>query len=351
MTLTKNERGYYEVRVKGADGKIKSFSTHKKNKDEARQVIKASKIAELEEAAKMGLLSANVISVLLAGKRMSIEEAIEPWEESMRRNYLSPMSIANTSTWVKSFAQSQGLLRVPLHSLKPEDIDRWVNHPDGMQKASTRGIMLSALRSFFRFCSDSGWIVGNPANLVSVNMDQLLHGQKEATPKLEFSEEEIDQLLRLTRAGAEKESSFWHAAIAIGYCTGLRLGDICTLEWASVTQDFELVVWTKKRDKRVKPFTLAPNRLQEALKGVDRGETPYLFPEQRQIVLTPSRRAQLSSYFARLCSFSGILGKSFHSFRHYYVRELARQGTPIQDISTYVGHSQPGTTEGYLGQG
>jgi integrase len=44
---------------------------------------------------------------------------------------------------------------------------------------------------------------------------------------------------------------FWYCATLIGCYAGLRLGDICSLEWSCLQHPNKLIVWTDKRDTQV----------------------------------------------------------------------------------------------------
>jgi len=52
--------------------------------------------------------------------------------------------------------------------------------------------------------------------------------------------------------------AFWYSVVRIGPCTGLRLGDICSLEWKCFdVAAMTMIVWTDKSDTRIiLPITL-----------------------------------------------------------------------------------------------
>lgn len=347
MTLTKNEHGYYEVRIKGPDGIYKSRSTGKKNKAEAQELVKAAKIAELELAAEMGILSQDVVSVLLTGKRMTVAEAMEPWRDAMERQHRKPRSVANAFTWVTAWAAWGRLEKKTLTSLKAEHFDAWIN-AEGLQKLGTRRVMLSALRSFCTFCTDNGWMQGNPANLAEVDMSSLPHAQKETLRRPCFDETEVDALIAHTGPNGERPDYFWHSAVIIGRWTGLRLGDIACLEWDSIDTELgHLNVWTQKRDRRVS-LSLAPAILKETVDGLDRRHPLFVFPRERDTMLSPARRALLSVQFSRILERCQIQGKSFHCLRATYCTDCDAKGISIDHISRQVGHSNSATTAGYI---
>lgn len=349
MTITKNEHGRWEVRIKTAEGKIKSFSTGKTNRKEAEKIIKDAKLRELEHAAELGVLTQNVIAVLVGGKRTSVADAIDPWLESMTANHRSPNYVLNTGTWIRAWAKEMQLERRQITSIETKDIDQWVNPPCSSKTTlGTRRVMLSAVRNFLTFCGHKGWIQGNPANLVSIDYDSLLHSQKEPLAKSAFTDKEVEWLLQRTSPnGGLAPSVFWHAAVALSRCLGLRLGDICRLEWSSLARGV-ITVWTSKRDKRVQPTVVHPEWLKGALEFLTPNDSAYIFPEQRAISRDPAIRSTLSTQFSRILDGLGIRCKSFHCLRASYVTERELAGVALEEIAIDVGHSDVETTKGYV---
>ena len=138
--------------------------------------------------------------------------------------------------------------------------------------------------------------------------------------------------------------SFWARAVPIGRWTGLRLSDIASLEWASLSTT--IAVWTIKKDKRVE-LPLYPEELEQAVSGIPKVDEKYCFPEQRRIVWDPKRRHALSMQFKRLCHRCGIFGKSFHFLRHTYVTACWAAGEAPEHIAKHVGHSSTSQTRAY----
>lgn len=347
MNLTKNERGIWEVTYKGADGRRHTRSTKVKDKELAKEVVRESRISELELASEMGVLTQDVISVLLTGRKVTVEGAIEPWKEAMQRQHQSFRTIENAEVWIRAWMTSMGLASRMVTSLKVKDFDAWINRADAKQKLGTRKVMLSGLRSFCRFCSNMGWIQGNPANLVRIDYSLMDHEQKETLKKPCFTDKEVAFLEMATRSGASCEDYFWHAAVIIGRYTGLRLGDICCLEWDCLSLNpGYLTVWTRKRDKRVS-LPIEEKPLIEAIASLRKADPKFIFPEERQIILSP-RHTVMSMRFASLCRACGIEGKSFHCLRSSYITDAKKKGLPMEHIAQCVGHGNVRETWGYV---
>jgi integrase len=348
MRLSKNRNGYWVCHVRGPGGKKARFSTKKRNKKDALELLKAAKVEELEMAAEIGVLTANAVSTIMTGKKkMTVLEAVEPWKEWMGYNQFSNMTIYNYENMVKAWAYRTCKEDQPIMGITYKDIHPWINDTTVNTKVSSRDIMLCALKSFFGFCSTSGWTMGNPARLVSIDYSLFSHAQKEVERKPIFEDSEIDDLLRITAPGGSREDGFWNAAIAIARWTGLRLVDICCLEWDCLSESEKLNVWTRKRDKRVS-LDLTPQCLKDALNGVEKADDVYLFPVQRRDILDPNNHSNLSHDFVKLCRRLNILGKTFHCLRATLATRLDEAGVNREKIREILGHSSTRTTDGYI---
>jgi site-specific recombinase XerD len=81
--------------------------------------------------------------------------------------------------------------------IQPRDISDYVNR--GSEKRTSAVRKLSAIRSFFAFCQDSGLTYRNPASksLVKVTYDVFTHDEKENREREPFTPEEVEALLKV----------------------------------------------------------------------------------------------------------------------------------------------------------
>ena len=138
---------------------------------------------------------------------------------------------------------------------------------------------------------------------------------------------------------------FWYCAVLIGRYAGLRLGDICCLERASLARPGKLIVWTDKRDARVELDVDA--NLAKGIAAIPPSSKRFCFPEQDAIMRGP-QRAKLSVQFSRILEACKIAGHSFHDLRHTFCSDCQRRGIPTPHIAKMVGHSDQETTKLYL---
>lgn len=345
MTITKDRKtGVYKARFRTAQGKVRVATTRTTNLQEAKQVVQESHLKELELAAKSGRLMADVIGRIVSGKKVTIQKAVEEWVAWMGRRNRSALTIYPFQCDVLAWARDASLLNAAPAAITEGQIADWINNPARTTKRSRRARQLSSLRSFFGFCSANGYCAGDPSQLVEVDQSILSHAQKEAKPRHPFTDAEVRLILSKTEAG-----SWWHSAVAISRWTGLRLGDICKLEWDVLSVPGFLSVWTEKRDKRVQ-LPLEPGELVMALSAIPPRDRQYLFPEEQKTAENPTRRSNFSVQFGRLLHALGIQGKSFHDLRSSYISDCAARGITMEHIAKAVGHSSVFTTMGYLGR-
>lgn len=349
-------KGYWKVYFRTADGQRKLISTRCTDKDEARKVVAESGLKDLTLAAKAGRLTQQAIGHITAGRKLNVNYALAQFEERSAR-IRAPKTVANFMTTLGAWVSDQKIGNLPPSAVTEKHIDGWINDPQDPASLHTRRLNLSAIRSFFDFCADQGWVVGNPAgrSRLTVNQDILSHEQKEHGERVPFTKQEVKALLDYCK---KKEDIFWQFATLCSSQTGLRLSDICQLEWRCFEKEGVVVVWAAKTNKRLAvPIT---EELAQLATEIPVEHVRYLFPEQREIVTDPERRALLSVQFKRICERVGIKGKSFHCLRHHAASDkfagadkesLARklaEALTTKDIQALLGHADSKTTKGYV---
>lgn len=343
--LNQNEKTF-EIEFTGQNGRLQSYKGNipSGQSDPAGYIESCKKrISDLETVAGITNLTHEVVTQIIAGRAFTMASAVDLWTtNSAKRMVHSPTTIATNRVLVDGWLRHGTLTDRSVASITPEDIASYINR--GSQKRSSALRTLSAIRALFGFLIHEGYCLRNPAarGCVKVNYASFTHSEKEAPVKETFSDEEIRLLMR----GADP---FWKAAVIIALGTGLRLSDIAQLEWSSVGSE-RMAIWTDKTNTRVSlPLT---TEINAALNELSETGIQYVFPEQRDIILDPSKRAQLSTQFSRLCKKAGIAnGKSFHCLRHTYATRRANEGLTVTDIATELGHRGTDITQQYIHTG
>lgn len=386
MKLIKSKNGTYKVRI-STDHGPRTIKTGSKNKDEATAILKAAKVPELERAGRTVRLTNEVVHQIRFGKSVKASDALALWKEHLALYSKSAKTTANKLITTNAWLRDSHLLNTPTHSIKPTHIDRWINDPASTDKVGTRGFKLACLRAFFTFCAGREFILADPTKGLSVRWAGLTHQQKEPAKERAFTTAQFNNLMAHIQAkttALEKERGdiierlkthangrghtgalerrleentegrrrleFWRIATLIGRHTGLRMGDICRLETATITDTpGRLVVWTGKKNRRVSlplPTELRANLASLAL-NLPPDQT-RCFPEEAATYADVDKRSGLSHAFSRLCDEAGAEGHGFHDLRSTYAQECRAAGIAMPHIAERLGHSSTETTEIYL---
>lgn len=342
-----SKSGVYKAAFKDRTGTTRERTTGTRNKDKARAVLAQSRLVEIEAAAKANVLTAEALTAIMAGRKVTGEMAVTEWA-AWRAGFTSANTIRTQEITLRKFLREFALEKRPVSAIAFEQCNAFVNAPDA-GKVSNREQRLAALKSLFHFLTARAYYVGNPTKLVNVRYSAMTHEQKERTPRVPFTAREVDHIVGNT-------TGFWRWATALSYWAGFRLSDICCLEWASILPK-EIVVWTRKADARVAlPLShplIGGGKLAVFLMEMmaEHNVHPrYVFPEQAAIVADPALRSKLSVYYSRILERLGIEGKSFHCLRHGFATRLDEAGTTIEEIGRMLGHSPSSgeVTKGYI---
>lgn len=138
----------------------------------------------------------------------------------------------------------------------------------------------------------------------------------------------------------------WTFAIRASRELGLRLANICQLEWDCSAAPGQIVVWTAKRDQRVAVPT-SPG-LAEALNVIPVSHAKHVFPEQHELMQSATRLSLLSVQFTRLGARLAITGRSFHCLRDTLATEAKASGKGLKQIAQEMGYTSVEATKDYI---
>ena len=145
----------------------------------------------------------------------------------------------------------------------------------------------------------------------------------------------------------------------LGYYTGLRLGDCCTLEWREVDLKRRIIAHTPRKTAKSsgaqvkigipEPLLAHLAELKAQCFPVD---SVCIVPKFAAAYQT-NRRDIPNRAFMRLLETCG-LGKAdghsygFHSFRHTFITRCIEAGVPLAEVQKIAGHSTPTMTAHYV---
>jgi integrase len=213
---------------------------------------------------------------------------------------------------------------------------------------------LDTLRAALRWAVRMGILVRNPADAVS-----SIKVERKEMRALDAAG--VAALVEAAR-GSELENLI---IVAVG--SGLRRGELCGLRWRDV--DFEAsrisvrrsveVVDGERREKEPKTARSArtigvPGFVVEALRaqrkaqnerrlllGLGRDDNAYVFDRADGTAYDPG---PLSLHFARLVKSAKLEHVRLHDLRHSAATLMLASGADLKSVSTWLGHSEVGTT-------
>ncbi len=157
-----------------------------------------------------------------------------------------------------------------------------------------------------------------------------------------------DEISRLISSATETGKD-WQILFMLGTYTGMRLGDCCTMPWASIDLDAGIVSRvTAKTGTRVS-LPLHPS-LRNALESLPRSETGLLIPDIAKRYQSSNRRRFMQNVAgvfrrAHIETHLEVEGREhdasvagFHALRHSFVSACARSGIPEGVVRQWVGH-------------
>ena len=243
------------------------------------------------------------------------------------------------------FLQQQDITLAPEKVTTPL-VRKWVveMHHRGLSNA-TVGRHLHALRSFWRYLLDCGYVDHDPVAKVSVPK------RERRLPKYLGADD-----LRKLLAAAEHSRSVLcgfrnHAMMATLIFTGMRRGELINLQLGDVSlSERSVTVWGKGAKARVIPLVdeaLEPVRDWMELRP-DHNSHSYLFTTTHGNRIYPSRMQRI---WKTILQRSGIEreGVSLHTLRHSLATLLLQSGEcSLVEIQRILGHSRLDTTAIYL---
>ena len=218
-----------------------------------------------------------------------------------------------------------------------------------------KGLKQSTARSVLRLLSagleaavDEGLIRRNPCRKVQLRT-------QEKTEQRVLSADEQSRLQTAAAAAGQ-------TAVVLGLYTGMRLGEICALQWQDVNWEngtisvrrtvqrirreggeagskTAITIGTPKssRSRRVIPL---PESLIASLAQLRRqSDGPYLLAGR-----TAAEPRTVQRRFARLAKALGLSGVHFHTLRHSFATRLMEKGVDVKTVSVLLGHSSAKTT-------
>jgi integrase/recombinase XerD len=264
---------------------------------------------------------------------VGIDAACEAFLKDCTARGLSGASIGKYRLLTGELTERFGKRSVSTLSLPElrEYRETWVLAPVSARKK------LERLRTFFRFCIESGWTRENPARLIKAP-------QSRPMPTLPFTDSEIEKILWATEVYPNKgiygfeSGRRVRAFIDLLRFSGLRIRDAATLAKEKLN-DGKLLLYTQKTGQPV--WLPLPKNLVEEMECLDhRGK--YFFWSGEG--LEKSTVADWQRSLATVFKLAGVKGHA-HRFRDTFSVNLLNAGVSLESVSILLGHSSLRITE------
>ncbi len=206
-------------------------------------------------------------------------------------------------------------------------------------------LQVAALRGFFRFAEDEGWVTENPALHLS------LPRRWQRVPKA-LSEVEMARLLEPPANSADVADLCDHAILELAYASGLRLAELrdVRLEQLHLDAGFVTVIGKGNKERVVPVGRLAVAAIQRYLKEA---RPRLVTPKSPATVFLTRRGTPFASVTlwlrikqrVRRCGIERPMTP--HMLRHSFATHLLQHGADLRVIQELLGHSSISTTEVY----
>ncbi len=218
--------------------------------------------------------------------------------------------------------------------------------------ATTYNNRVCVLREIYHILAEEAGIKDDPWRGIKLLADDS-HARREFTRK---------ELARILTA-AEEAGKHWNILFCLGMYTGLRLGDCCTLEWARVNFEREIIQVIPRKTRRHAhgvPVTIPIHpELMELLKSVTEDDEHFVLPTLAQWYQS-EEHWRIGYGLEQIFRAAGIKTSvridgrktatpdaTFHSLRHTFVSFSANAGVPLPVVQSIVGHSSTAMTRHY----
>jgi integrase/recombinase XerD len=247
--------------------------------------------------------------------------------------------------------------RLPeIREVKPSHIKTYYLHLKNRPHSRTQGVIsaktvhhhLCSIRLFFSLLQQSGILPVNPMSVL-----RFIYPHETPEPRAILTIPEVHELYRATQTLQQR------AILSLAYGCGLRSMEVVALNTDDVrfNENLLVVAHGKGNKRRVIPIN---TRVRNDLRQYMEWERIYYLKEKenkafllnttggriRKWTLNKILKELLSRAFP-LWSDPKMKGVTLHNLRHSIATHLLAQGVPLEQVRTFLGHSQMETTEIY----
>jgi integrase len=196
---------------------------------------------------------------------------------------------------------------------------------------------MACLKKMFSWGVDLGKLKDNPARAV----------KRFKEPNKPFHVVSAEEERRLLEAATQaKKAAHLLPIVTLALGTGMRLGEILSLEWAHVDFTSRTITVAKSKSGKSRSIPMVWDGVVEALKGLQSGMSggKYVFPDR-----DGKPMGSIKTAFIKARATAGISPKCrFHDLRHTFGSRCAQLGMDVMTIKELMGHASVTTTMRYM---
>lgn len=352
-TLRKRTDGRWEGWFnigKDENGKIKRKSVTAKTKAECQEKLKK---AQADFYNEQNILSSHTY---LTNSDPTLQEWFGIWIETFCNGIVKDYTVNNYKQKFELYILPE-LGKLKLSEISTVTCQQLINklYVDGRSRGRSKkgtGLSLHSIKSIrvtlsvcLQKAVDVDLLAKNPCTKV-----KLPNGPKPEMKTLK--KEELTVFLEETKKCACYE--FYYLELT----TGMRLGEICALEWADLDienktisvnksvrrEGSKIVINTPKTKSSIRTIKLCDEcvRLLVGLKEKQLIESKYIFPSPITGELRDT--AAVTRKLHRIQDHAGLPRIRFHDLRHSFATLSLEQGIDIKTVSHMLGHTDAGFT-------
>ena len=271
---------------------------------------------------------------------MKLSTAIGRFDDQMRADGRSPIT---REVHVRDLRRLQEWLgsRATIEAVTPRVLTRYLNSDvfvftkTGKPRTPvTVNRSKSAIRTFFRFLTDAGYLKANPARLVKL-------ARTPRKPPRPMSREDVKRLLAVIKKHKDPLARRDYLMFRLMLATGIRLGAAVGLDVSDLDCTAQTIRILTKGGLEQRVY-LSP-RLVRELRRYAKGTA--LFQSCRGHRLTPRQvQGRFSQWLLSACIRERY---TVHSLRHTFATRLYEQTRDIRLVQRALGHARVTTTEVY----
>ena len=224
-----------------------------------------------------------------------------------------------------------------LHTITPQDIERYKAERLNSVKRQTVNRDLSTLKHMFGKAVEWGYIKENPAKPVKKIR------VAETSPRF-LDKEEVPRLLD----ACLEHTPEIYPLVVTDLHTGMRIGELLNLRWEDIDFGRETLTVSSREEWHTKNYESRTMALREEIRRV-------LEPtkEAKGLVFRPDGAKErnlyhyLSKKLDRAAKAAGLADVTWHTLRHTFASHLVMSGVDLPSVQKLMGHRDIKTTMKY----